>query len=104
MKKAVSKSGGINDGDYLVYNNISGLENKSIIQIKASDIGNVTIELRKNAPDGKVLATYSLTGENKKYPDWFELDLPKLENTENLCFVFKGRAKNLLDFDAFSFR
>jgi phosphoribosyl-dephospho-CoA transferase len=96
--------GEINDGDYLVYNNVSGLENKSIIQIKASDVGNATIELRENDPVGKVLAIYSLSEENNKCPDEFEFDLPALKNIQNLCFVFKGEGKNLLEFDAFSFR
>jgi arabinoxylan arabinofuranohydrolase len=98
------KVGEINDGDYLVYNNVSGLENKSIIQIKASDVGNATIELRENDPVGKVLAIYSLSEENNKCPDEFEFDLPALKNIQNLCFVFKGEGKNLLEFDAFSFR
>jgi hypothetical protein len=98
------KVGGIHDGDYLVYNNVSGLENKSIIQIKASDVGNVTIELRENDPDGKVLATYSLREKSKISSDEFEFDLPELKNIQNLCFVFKGEGKNLLEFDAFSFK
>ena len=96
--------GGIDDGDYLVYNNISGLNNKTILQIRASNVKKTTLEVRGDAPDGPVLALYPLSNEYKTSQGVFEFDIPRLEELQNICFVFNGEGRDLLEFDLFAFR
>jgi len=98
------KVGSIDDGDYLVYNNISSLENKSILQINASNVGKATMEVHKDGPNGKLLATCSLSKENTKGRNYYEFNITKPEELQNLCFVFRGKGMNLLEFDTFSFK
>jgi len=95
---------GIDGGDFLVYNNIFGLKNKSLLQIKAFNVGKTTLEVRSFAPDGPVLALYPLDDKHKNGEDLFEFGIPKLEDLHSICFVFRGKGKNLLEFDAFSFK
>lgn len=98
------KVGSIDDGDYLVFNNVSGLKNKSILQIKATDVGKPTLEVRSDAPNGPVLTISPLNEKNNIGQDVFEFDIPKLDTHQNICFVFRGNRKNLLEIDSFSFR
>lgn len=65
----------------------------------------MTIEIHNNSPEGKILASYKLeklAGENSS--DLYEFDLPVQESAASLCFVFRGKKKNLLVFDSFSFK
>jgi hypothetical protein len=94
----------ISGGDYLVFNNISGLKNKSILQIHASFTGEASIEVRQDTPDGRLLANYTPGVELTIGPDLYRFDFPQGEDLQNVCFVFRGKGDNLLQFDAFSFR
>jgi hypothetical protein len=103
ISKKEIKSGGfvideINDGDYLTFNNVKGLSGKTKIEISASQVKDVQVEIHENSPEGKILTSFTL----KKNKILF--DLPLEQDKLNLCFVFKGKGKKLLQFDAFSIK
>jgi hypothetical protein len=90
----------INEGDFLVFPNIKGLEKKSKIELKTTKVKNVTIQMRNGSPYGKLIASFKLNNDN----DFCQFRLPSLSSVSNLCFVFKGKGSELLKFDSFSFR
>jgi hypothetical protein len=92
----------IDDGDYLVYPNINGLENKTKINFEASKVKEVTIELRKDSPEGVLLASYQFKDRSGR-EDSNVFDFPRQESKASLCFVFRGGEDDLLIVDSFSF-
>lgn len=92
----------IDHEDFLTFPNINDLENKSKIQFKIKVLKNVTIEIHKDSPEGELVASYNLKGNGKGIKS-HEFDFPKQESRMSLCFVFKGKKKNLLVFDSFKF-
>jgi hypothetical protein len=100
-RKGGFRIGGIGEDDYLVFNNIHGLKNKNKIWFGVLVHEDSKIEIRKNNPEGTLITTCTMTKEEKK--GWYEFVLPQLNDTENLCFVFRGKIKNLLELDAFYF-
>ncbi len=90
----------INEGDFLVFPNIKGLEKKSKIELKTTKVKNVTIQMRNGSPYGKLIASFILNNGN----DFYQFRLPSLSGVSDLCFVFKGKGSDLLKFDSFSFR
>ena len=96
--------GDIENNDYLIFPNIKGLSGKSAIEFKAIANSSVTIEIRNNSPEGELLATINM--KPSKSATGFEnirCNLPKMADNQNLCFVFKGKGKNLIQFDSFQF-
>lgn len=94
---------GINNGDYLTFNNIKGLEGKTKIVFNAHAAKNVEIEIRVGAPSGEIITTCSIKRGNNQKLSNYEFDIPTLSGTQNLCFVFRGEGKNLLEFNSFEF-
>jgi len=96
---------GIDHDDFLTFPNIYGLEQKSKIEFKATGLQDVTVEVHYDSPDGEILASYRLKKQkDKNRPGSYEFDFPAQEGAVSLCFVFKGKKKNLLVLDSFSFR
>jgi hypothetical protein len=90
--------GAIHDGDYLAYPNIHGLAGKTKIQFNVVTNKVCTIEIHERSSDGKLLQTCPLTASGvTKYI----FDLPPLPDTVSLCFVFRGTASELVQFDSF---
>lgn len=107
-KKEVSKGGftigDIDNNDYLVFPNIKSLSNKSAIEFRVLRNKTVTIEIRKKTPEGELLASCKVNAA--KSATGFEsigCSLPKMDDKLDLCFVFKGKGKNLVQFDSFQF-
>lgn len=92
----------IDHEDFLTFPNINDLEYKSKIQFKIKGLKNVTIEIHKDSPEGELVASYNLKGNGKGIKS-HEFDFPKQGSSMSLCFVFKGKEKNLLVFDSFEF-
>jgi hypothetical protein len=95
--------GEVNNGDFLVFNNISGLRDKNRMLIKAAAHGNSEIEIRKDSPEGELIKTFKFR-DNIKTNGTFEIQELKFEDTKNLCFLFRGNGTKLLEFDSFSFK
>ncbi|HCC71438.1 MAG TPA: hypothetical protein DEQ09_09865 [Bacteroidales bacterium] len=96
---------GIDHGDFLTFPNIYGLEQKSKIEFKATDLQGVIVEIHRDSPEGEILASYRLKKQRgKKDPDVYTFDFPSQDGTISLCFVFKGGKNNLFIFDSFSFK
>ncbi len=94
----------INNGDFLSFPNIKGLEGKSEIRLRALAHEKVTIELREGSPEGKILGTCKLKGkQDNRHSPVYTLDFPVQSGPVDLCFVFRGKKANLLDFDSFEF-
>jgi arabinoxylan arabinofuranohydrolase len=94
----------IDDGDFLTFPNIHGLEGKGEIVLKATAFQNVSVEIHRDSPEGEVLASYKLRKhKGKSASDWYTFDFPPQEGVANLCFVFRGRKDQLLIFDSFNF-
>jgi len=94
----------IDNGDFLTFPNIYGLEQKTKIRFKAAILKNVTVEIHDNSPEGEILAAYKLKKQKGSASDFYEFDFPAQKSAKNLCFVFKGKTKNLLIIDSFSFK
>lgn len=92
---------GIDNDDYLIYNNIHELHSKTSVTISLSCTKKSSIEIRRVHPDGPILRTSKL----EKHPGGhtLTLKLPHLNQTESICFVFKGNGQNLATFDSFTF-
>jgi N-acetylneuraminic acid mutarotase len=106
--KKENKNGGfciaeINNNDYLIFNNIKGLEGKTKIVFNALAIKNVEIEIREGSPSGKKIATYSIAKSTEQHSSQYKFDFPELSGKQSLCFVFKGKGKDLLELDSYSF-
>ncbi|NQY09364.1 MAG: family 43 glycosylhydrolase [Flavobacteriales bacterium] len=87
------------NGDYLTFQKVKGLEDKSQIRFNVTTVLNeVSMEVRLNNPDGKLLGTYNLNGKMKKF------DFPSQKSPVDLCFVFKGIGESLLVLDSFEFK
>jgi hypothetical protein len=91
----------IGDYDFLIFNNVHKLTGKSKIRFQGELLNATEIEIRQNSPDGKLITTCSL--KNKNGGNSFEFEIPPLSETENLCFVFRGKEKDLLKLDSISF-
>jgi hypothetical protein len=110
ISKIEDKEGGfkvanIDNGDFLTFPNINGLEQKSKIVLRATVFNDMTVEVRKDSPEGEILASCKLNKQKgKNSSDEYEFDFPTQEGAASLCFVFKEKKKNLLIFDSFSFK
>lgn len=99
---------GIRDGSYLYYQNVNGMEENALMFICAADKGgsNCVIEVRENAPDGKLLGSCEVKNAgNFAFDSYGEIPC-RLENTagtHSLCFVFRGSGEDILHFDSFRF-
>jgi len=64
----------------------------------------VAVEIHFDSPEGEILATYHLKKhKNRNSSDVYTFDFPPQEGAVSLCFVFKGKMSNLLNFNSFSF-
>jgi hypothetical protein len=91
----------IDDGDFLTFPNIYGLDQKTRIEFKAADLKSVTIEVHEESPEGEILVAYELENQPSGV---FGFDLPPQNGVKDLCFVFRGEEEDLLLFDSFSFK
>lgn len=89
-----------NNNEYLIFNNIHHLDNKTKIEIKANGQKGSSIEVRSNNVSGELLGVVNL----KKNNQTITVAIPQLEATENICFAFKNGKKGIIDFDSFTFK
>jgi len=94
----------IDNGDFLTFPNIHGLEHKPKIEFRATNTRDVTIEVHRDSPEGEILTTYKLKKEKGNKPDLHEFDFPAMNGPASICFVFKGKKKNSVVFDSFEFK
>lgn len=90
----------LEQGDFIQFNNIHNLTDKTSIELMVSCTQEAKIEIRKESPQGQILANLSVNESNAIHP--LSVSMPSLANTENICFVFKGPGK--LTFDSFTFK
>jgi arabinoxylan arabinofuranohydrolase len=96
---------GIDDGDFLTFPNIHGLEGKSEIALKATVHEKTRVEIHRDSPEGEILASYNLRrGKDHKGSDIYTFDFPPQEGQTNLCFVFRGKRSQMLVFDSFTIK
>ena len=61
-----------------------------------------TIEIHLDTPDGKLLASCSMSGGvSESAFAVFSCNLPILDETQSLCLVFKGKGKQIIQLDSF---
>ncbi len=96
---------GINQGDFLSYPNIQGLEDKSTLVLTANILQDACMEIRFASPEGELLVSQKLE-RSASDQDLIEIsiELPELEDTTSLCFVFRGKKDNLLELESFIFK
>ena len=58
--------------------------------------------MRKDSPQGDLIASFKLKRRNTS--GYYVFEIPSLADTENLCFVFKGKKANMLELDSFMFK
>jgi len=93
--------GGIDNSDYLIFNQIHGLSLFGKIEINVCSAKNARIEIRRDHPHGQMLACSDLI-EHAHYQT-IRLKLPPLNESENICLVVRGEGKNLIKLDSFIF-
>ncbi len=93
----------ISNNDYVIYPNIDGLANKASIEFRVKANKKTTIEIRKDSPQGEMLTVCDIAADKNAVFENISVDIPLLNNKQSLCFVFKGKGKNLLQFDSFKF-
>ncbi|GGZ25108.1 glycoside hydrolase [Echinicola pacifica] len=94
--------GAVEEGDYLIYPSIEGLEKNQQLHLKLKVNKSSSIEIRRGGPEGKVLARKTLNPNSSRWQD-YSLGLEGLSEHESLCFVFKGSGENLVEMDSFRF-
>ncbi|MEV6752454.1 ThuA domain-containing protein [Streptomyces sp. NPDC051214] len=97
--------GDISDGDWIAYSPMS-VEGVSKVSYKlSSPYGVGSIELRADAPDGKLLATTPVpnTGGWDTYQATPDVPVEALSGTHKLYVVFKSPQNNSFDVDAVQF-
>jgi arabinoxylan arabinofuranohydrolase len=95
----------IDHGDFLIFPNIHGLEGKGKLVLRATAQEKVRIEIRRDNPEGELLASYRLKrNKDGSGSDTHTFDFPVQEGQTSLCFVFRGKRDQLLNFDSFIFR
>ena len=105
MKKASSKGGFVisdaRSGDYLIYKDVKGLDDKTKLVVDAHCESELIVELRNKDSEGKLLGTFTLA----KGPNWAkqQFALPRLSNTQSICFVFKNESDSPFELDSFWF-
>ena len=110
IKKTENQQGGfqisdIDPGDFLTFPNIHGLEGKSKITLKATVFEKVRVEIHHDTPEGEILASYKLKRyAGSRASEVYTFEFPPQDWAANLCFVFRGRKDQLLEFDSFSFK
>ncbi|MBK0383701.1 family 43 glycosylhydrolase [Pedobacter sp. SD-b] len=108
IQKKENKNGGfvlgeINDGDYVIYANVKNLADKNEIifnYVRAKK--NITIEIRRNTPNGELLGVCDTIGLLETQTN-VVAKLPFLGESESICLVFRGKGIDLLQLDSFSF-
>ena len=96
---------GIDPGDFLTFPNIHGLEGKGELVLRATALEKVEVEIRRDNPEGEVLASYKLKRNRENgSSEIHTFDFPPQDGQTNLCFVFRGRRDQLLIFDSFTFQ
>lgn len=92
----------IDPGDYLIYPNIKGLKGKTRIILGMECSHDMSVEIRRNGPEGKLLAkckAYKSQSGSYVLP---ACELENLDDRESLCLVFRGSENGLGEFDAFT--
>jgi hypothetical protein len=107
ISKKQNKTGGfsiadVDDGDFLIFNNVQGLQGKTKIQLHFNELKKSSIEIRRDSPSGELIASIDCA-KNSNFENITE-SISSLKSTENLCFVFKGEENDLLSIDSFCFR
>lgn len=97
--------GDISDGDWIAFSPMS-VEGVSKVRYKlSSPYGVGAVELRADAPDGKLLATTPVpnTGGWDTYQDTLDVPVEALTGTHKLYLVFTSPQDNAFDVDAVRF-
>ncbi len=94
----------IEQNDYVIYPNMKGLEGKSTIEFKVLARKKALIEIRSGTPQGNLIATCKISKAHIGSWSKVTCDISSILAVENLCLVFKGKGKDLLQVDSFSFR
>jgi len=107
ISKKESPEGGfvlddIESGDYLVYPNIKGLTGKRNIEITMMANKRTTLEIHQDSPEGPLLGKCKISAMTASVFEKIVCKLPEHEEKESLCFVFKGKGKQLCQIDSFS--
>tara|TARA_R110002049_G_scaffold186379_3_gene354679 strand:+ start:7357 stop:8691 length:1335 start_codon:yes stop_codon:yes gene_type:complete len=110
IEKKESPNGGfeiqnIKNNGNLFYPNVSNLSDKESISFCVSSVDEGIIEIRDKNETGRVLGTCKIknTGGWELHKN-FTCDLDNLTGVNDICFVFKGKSKDVLHLDWFSFK
>lgn len=91
----------VKNNDYLIFNNVKGLSDKTKLTIKSKCKSDVIIEVRNASPQGALFTSCTLTKNQNMQLQSF--DLPSMNDTENICFMFKVNGVATFKFDSFRF-
>ncbi len=93
----------IGNNDYVTYPNIKGLEQKKSISFKLNSTKKASIEIRRGSPQGELLGVCKVPASASAHLEQVSVILPSLGRKEDLCLVFRGKGKQQIQFDSFSF-
>jgi len=103
ISKTENENGGfsiapVQDGAFLCFPNVLGLEQKTKIEFKASVLKKVSLVIHDHSPEGEILATYKLS---KQSSGVYTFDFPHQKGVKNLCFVVEGEKEMGFKLDSF---
>jgi hypothetical protein len=91
-------------GSFAVYPNICGLEGKSKILLNLSCRQPMSVQVRREGPQGELLADCQICPALPGTKDVRVFELAGLREREDLCMVFRGRGIRECLFNSFSFK
>ncbi|MFY0606444.1 MAG: family 43 glycosylhydrolase [Cyclobacteriaceae bacterium] len=92
----------VDDGDFLIYPNIKGTAGKTKITLDLKASEKCRIEIRDGSADGELLTQTKVKPVKGSKNTRVRIDLPSTA-VVNLCFVFRGKGKDLMELDSFIF-
>jgi len=97
--------GNIENNDYLVFPNVNGLSGKSAIELQVAKNKKAAIEIRKDSPKGELMAICKVDEvKSAKGFETIRCNLPQMGDKQNLCLVFKGKGKQIIQIDSFTLK
>jgi hypothetical protein len=92
------------DGCYVLYPNMKGLSNKNSLELEVIAREATEIEVRENSPKGKLLFTYNVPKNDIYTLQKRQFNINQLEETQSICFVFKGVKDKSFALNRFQFK
>ncbi|XCF05484.1 family 43 glycosylhydrolase [Tamlana crocina] len=100
IKKVENTLGGfsiqpLKDNSYVIYPNVKGLDDKTVLELEVLSSEASIIELRESNADGKLLAILEIPKNDIYTFQKRQFDIKNLNDVNSICFVFKNNHQTL---------